>query len=172
MRNGRLEPSFFRRHASEVAPGLLGKVLVRVFDDGSMQRYVITETEAYCGTSDLACHASKGRTPRTDVMFREGGLVYVYFVYGMYWMLNIVTGYEGDPSAVLIRGAGDVIGPGRIGRLLKMDRSFYGEELAASKRIWIEDSGVEPKWTAHPRVGIHYAGEPWISMPWRFSLRD
>jgi DNA-3-methyladenine glycosylase len=119
---------------------------------------------------DLACHASKGRTPRNEVMFREGGVVYVYFIYGMYWMLNVVTGWEGDPSAVLIRGLDDISGPGKVGKTLQLDRSFYGEDLSVSQRIWIEDSMKVADFTTYPRVGIHYAGEPWISKPWRYIL--
>jgi DNA-3-methyladenine glycosylase len=103
-------------------------------------------------------------------MFREGGMVYVYFIYGMYWMLNVVTGREGDPSAVLIRGLDDICGPGRVGKILHLDRSFYGEELSGSPRIWIEDSGEVADFTTHSRVGIQYAGEPWVSIPWRFIL--
>ncbi len=100
----RLPAGFFRRDVLTVAPELLGKSLARTFDDGTTERYIITEVEAYNGTEDLACHASKGRTPRTDIMFREGGLVYVYLVYGIHWMLNFVTGKEGVATAVLIRG--------------------------------------------------------------------
>lgn len=87
-----------------VAPDLVGKTLVRVFEDGTTGRFTITETEAYRGSEDKACHASRGKTPRNGVMFGEGGVIYVYFVYGMHWMLNFVTGHAGDASAVLIRG--------------------------------------------------------------------
>ena len=89
--NKRLSSSFFQREVTRVAPELLGKTLVRKFDDGSIRRYTITETEAYRGGDDKACHANKGKTARTEVMFHEGGLVYVYLIYGMYWLLNIVT---------------------------------------------------------------------------------
>jgi len=88
----RLSPDFFLRDVLEVAPALIGKLLVRQFDDGRIERYRITEVEAYRGAEDLACHASKGRTPRTEIMFQEGGTVYVYLIYGMYWLLNLVTG--------------------------------------------------------------------------------
>ena len=166
----RLHTDFFLRDVLEVAPALLGKILVRRFEDGNIRRFTITETEAYRGMEDLACHASKGRTSRNEVMFQEGGVVYVYFIYGMYWMLNVVTGLEGDPSAVLIRGLDDISGPGKVGKTLQLDRSFYGEDLFVSQRIWIEDSGVVADYTTLPRVGIHYAGEPWISIPWRYRL--
>ncbi|MCE4566664.1 DNA-3-methyladenine glycosylase [Maribellus sp. CM-23] len=168
MNNKRLPPSFFRHEVTDVAPRLLGKILVRRFADGSVQRFVVTEVEAYRGMEDLACHASKGRTARTEVMFHAGGLVYVYLIYGMYWMLNFVTGTENEPTAVLIRGLEGISGPGRVGRALQLDKSFYGEDLSTSKRIWLEDAGLQPKYIATPRIGINYAGEPWISMPWRF----
>lgn len=164
----RLPVDFFRRDVLEVAPDLLGKVLVRRFNDQRTEKYLITEVEAYRGGEDKACHANKGRTLRTDVMFREGGLVYVYLVYGIHWMLNVVTGPEGDSSAVLIRGLQGVPGPGRVGRALQLDKSFYGEELAASGRIWIENGHEKLKFITTPRIGIHYAGEPWVSKPWRF----
>ena len=164
----RLPAGFFRRDVLTVAPELLGKSLARTFDDGTTERYIITEVEAYNGTEDLACHASKGRTPRTDIMFREGGLVYVYLVYGIHWMLNFVTGKEGVATAVLIRGLKGIAGPGRVGKFLQLDRFFYGENLMESDRIWVEDSGIILPYKQMPRVGIHYAGEPWISKPWRF----
>lgn len=164
----RLPAGFFQRSVLEVAPELLGKILVRQFDDGQMKKYVITEVEAYSGDGDLACHASKGKTPRTEVMFSEGGLVYVYLVYGIHWLLNIVTGKEGDASAVLIRGLEGIDGPGRVGKVLQLNKSFYGETLFSSDRIWIEHSEIPVKYETAPRVGIQYAGEPWISKHWRF----
>lgn len=164
----RLTNSFFQREVTEVAPDLLGKILVRRFEDGTIHKFKITETEAYRGGEDKACHANKGLTPRTKVMFDEGGLVYVYLIYGMYWMLNFVTGEPGDSSAVLIRGVEGISGPGKVGRALQLDKTFYGEDLENSKRMWIEDSGLKPQYTTAPRVGINYAGEPWISKPWRF----
>jgi DNA-3-methyladenine glycosylase len=103
-------------------------------------------------------------------MFRECRVVYVYLIYGIYWMLNIVTGEVNDSSAVLIRGLEDISGPGRVGKALHLDKSFYGEDLSTSERIWIEDSDIDPNFSTGPRVGIHYAGEPWISKPWRFVL--
>lgn len=122
MMNTRLPADFYLRDVLEVAPELLGKMLVRRFDDGRIERYRITETEAYRDIEDLACHASKGRTPRTEIMFQEGGTIYVYLIYGQYWMLNLVTGFEGDASAVLIRGIEGFSGPGRVGRELQLDR--------------------------------------------------
>ncbi|QIA06703.1 DNA-3-methyladenine glycosylase [Draconibacterium halophilum] len=162
--------SFFQREVTQVAPDLLGKLLVRHFDDGTIVKFRITETEAYRGGDDKACHANKGLTPRTRVMFEEGGLVYVYLIYGMYWMLNFVTGKAGDSSAVLIRGVEGISGPGRVGRALQLNKSFYGENLATSERIWVEDAGTKSKYITAPRVGIDYAGEPWISKPWRYIV--
>jgi DNA-3-methyladenine glycosylase len=166
----RLEREFYSRDVLEVAPGLLGQHLVRMGPGGGRSAYVITETEAYRGGEDLACHASKGRTPRTEVMFGEGGHLYMYLIYGMYWMMNVVTGQEGVPQAVLFRGLREVSGPGRLTRQLELDRSFYGEDLVRSDRIWIEKSHSVSAYTAGPRIGIDYAGEPWRSKPWRFLL--
>ncbi len=170
MINNRLPSNFFKREVLEVASDLPGKILVRQFKNNYTQKYTITEVEAYRGRDDLACHASKGKTQRTEVMFCEGGLVYVYLIYGMYWLLNIVTGKENDASAILIRGIENISGPGRVGKVLQLDKSFYGENLFTSERIWIEDSGKKIKCDTSPRIGINYAGEPWISKPWRFTL--
>lgn len=166
----RLSSDFFCRDTVTVAQELLGKTLVRVFDDGETHRYRITETEAYCGQEDLACHASKGRTKRTEVMFQPGGLVYVYLIYGMYWLLNFVTGEAGDGSAVLIRGLEGFNGPGRLGRELQLDRSFYGEDLSNSSRLWLEDAAPITNFKTSLRVGIDYAGEPWVRKEWRFFI--
>lgn len=164
----RLTEEFFRRDTVTVARELIGKTLVRAFPSGERRHYPITETEAYCGPHDLACHAAKGRTPRTEVMYGDAGRIYVYLIYGMYWLLNFVTGPEGHPSAVLIRGIEGFTGPGRLGRELQLDRSFYGENLATSGRLWMENGLPPAAIIASPRVGIDYAGEPWVSMDWRF----
>lgn len=166
----RPERSFFTRDVLEVAPGLLGKILAVKSDKDLIRRFTISETEAYRGSDDRACHASKGRTPRTEIMFHQGGRLYVYFVYGMYWMLNIVTGMENDPQAVLIRGLKGCTGPGRVSKLIGVDKTFYGEDIITSPRIWIEDQGIIPAYKTGPRIGINYAGEPWKSYPWRFYL--
>lgn len=168
--NDRLPINFFHRDVLEVAPELLGKLLVRQFNDGRIERYPITEVEAYRGIEDLACHASKGRTPRTEVMFQQGGSVYVYLIYGQYWLLNLVTGHEGDASAVLIRGIEGFPGPGRVGRELQLDRSFYGESLSDSPRIWVEDAETVTEFKTTKRIGIEYAGEEWAGKLWRYYL--
>ncbi len=166
----RLDRAFYNRDVLEVAPQLLGQHLVRVGPDGNKSSYVITETEAYRGGEDLPCHASKGMTPRTKVMFGEGGHLYMYLIYGMYWMMNVVTGDRGVPQAVLFRGLREVSGPGRLTRLLDVDRTYYGEDLVSSDRIWIEASRSSPAYSTGPRVGVDYAGEPWKNMPWRFLM--
>jgi DNA-3-methyladenine glycosylase len=166
----RLPRDFYERDVLEVAPRLLGQHLVRVGPEGRLSTYVITETEAYRGEEDLACHASKGRTPRTEVMYGKGGHLYMYLIYGMYWMMNVVTGPAEVPQAVLFRGVRQAGGPGKLTRLVGLDGGFYGEDLVSSARIWIEESGNRPEYTAGPRVGIEYAGDPWKSKPWRFLM--
>jgi len=165
----KLPLSFFRRDVLEVAPDLLGKCLVRQFDDKTIERFKISEVEAYRGEEDKACHASKGRTKRTEVLYQNGGEIYVYLIYGMYWLLNIVTGSMGHPQAVLIRSIEGISGPGRIGKRLKLDKSFYGES-AIGNRLWIEDLAQKPKYRTTPRIGVEYAKE-WKEMPWRFIVQ-
>ncbi|MBP8960069.1 MAG: DNA-3-methyladenine glycosylase [Bacteroidales bacterium] len=167
----RLKFEFYTRDVLDVAPDLLGKILAVRKSDNSIVRYMITETEAYRGEEDKACHASKGLTSRNKVMYGKGGLVYVYFVYGMYWMLNVVTGAENEPQAALIRGVEGFNGPGKLTKALGIDGSYYGEDLAASEKIWIEDNRFNVSYFATNRVGIDYAGEPWVSLPWRFVLK-
>ncbi|MFA6126515.1 MAG: DNA-3-methyladenine glycosylase [Bacteroidales bacterium] len=168
--NSRLDHTFFDREALVMAPEILGKTLVRVLPDGSRISLPITEVEVYRGTDDLACHASKGLTERNRVMFGEGGIIYMYFIYGMHWMFNIIAAGPGQPEALLIRGVGEISGPGRVTKILAMDRSFYGEDLRTSKRIWLEDAPAVTSFQTGPRVGINYAGEPWVSVPWRYRV--
>jgi DNA-3-methyladenine glycosylase len=165
----RLTADFFQQEALTLAPQLLGKKLVRVIN-GKRFEYRITEVEAYIGGEDLACHASKGRTPRTEVMFRQGGVVYVYLIYGMYWMLNIVSGNENHPQAVLIRAITGYNGPGKLGKALQLDKSFYGEDLCTSSRLWIENAPAV-EYTTTPRIGIQYAPLEWQEKPWRFIMK-
>jgi DNA-3-methyladenine glycosylase len=166
----RLGRQFFLGDAVTVARMLPGMDIVMDSEDVPVH-YMITETEAYLGEEDRACHASKGRTKRTEVMYLDGGHLYIYFVYGMHWMMNIVTGPENNPQAVLIRGVSAFSGPGRVTSGLGINRSFNGEDLTASQRIWIEDNGHRPDIIAGPRIGIGYAGEPWVSKPWRFMIK-
>jgi DNA-3-methyladenine glycosylase len=131
---------------------------------------MITETEAYRGFEDKACHASRGRTSRTEVMFGEGGVLYMYLIYGIHWMLNVVTAARDIPQAVLIRGVKDVEGPGRVTQTLQLNLDFYGEDLVTSDRIWIEDTSRKCRIITGPRVGIDYAGAYWQNKPWRYLL--
>jgi len=166
----RLQRDFFIRDVLDVAPELIGKNIVVRSGDGIYGRYRVTEVEAYRGSEDRACHASRGRTARTEIMYHEGGRLYVYLIYGMYWMLNVVTGCENDPQAVLIRGVENLPGPGKLTRSFGIDRTFYGEDLTRSDRIWFEDAGVSPVIKTGERIGIDYAGEYWKTRPWRFYL--
>ncbi len=175
MENEIIPVQFFRQDVLTVAPALLGKIMVRKWEDGTIERFRIIEVEAYRGMEDLACHAAKGRTKRTEVLFHAGGKIYVYLIYGMYWMLNFVTGNEDEPQAALIRGVESIpvtgkpviySGPGRVGRRLQLDAGFYGE-LLPSPRIWIEDDNIVFHYMATPRIGIDYAGE-WKDKDWRF----
>ncbi len=171
MKNNRLTKSFFERDVLKVAPDLLGKTLVRVLDNNTILKLRITEVEAYRGEEDLACHACRGRTARTEVMYHKGGVIYVYLVYGMYWMLNFVTGKANHPQAVLIRGLEGINGPGKITKKLQIDKSFYGESLISSKKLWIEDSGEQVKYITNTRIGVDYAGEYWANKKWRFQVK-
>lgn len=166
----RLTRDFFIRDVLDVAPEMIGKTMAIRLEKDIIGRYCVTEVEAYRGTEDKACHASKGRTSRTEIMYHEGGRLYIYLVYGMYWMLNIVTGKENIPQAVLIRGVETMPGPGKLTRSLGIDRSYYGEDLITSDRIWFEESGARPEIRTGVRIGIDYAGEYWRSRPWRFYL--
>lgn len=165
----RLDRSFFCRDALMVAPDLVGKVLVRK-DQGKISSHIITEVEVYLGIEDQASHARFGKTSRNAVMFDQGGLVYVYLIYGMYWMLNFVTGAQDKPQAILVRGITGYDGPGKLTRALRIDQTFYGENLETSERIWIDDRNLKPTISQEPRFGINYAQEPWKSMPWRYIM--
>jgi DNA-3-methyladenine glycosylase len=151
---------------------LLGKVLVRTLPSGREER-MICEVEAYDGERDLACHASKGRTPRTEIMYRAGGVWYVYLCYGVHEMLNVVTGPPGYPSAVLIRGVAGIAGPGRLTKALQIGRVLNGATAAPASGLHLEDHGVRiPRRliTVGPRVGVAYAGPVWSRKPWRFRF--
>jgi DNA-3-methyladenine glycosylase len=166
----RLSRDFFVRDVLLVAPELIGKVIALSSGNNSVRRFMITETEAYRGTEDKACHASKGRSARTDVMFQQGGRIYVYFVYGMYWMLNFVAGEENNPQAALIRGIEGYNGPGKLTRAIGIDKTYYGEDLTISSRIWVEDTGFRTSLKTASRIGINYATEEWKNKPWRYYI--
>jgi len=170
MTGKRLLKEFFIRDVLEVAPDMPGKNIVVRLKDGKYGRFQVTDVEAYRGEEDKACHASKGRTARTEIMFDEGGKLYVYLIYGMYWMLNVVTGEENTPQAVLIRGVENYSGPGILTRSFGIDRTYYGEDLTISERIWFEDTGTYPLVKNSPRIGIDYAGQYWKSRLWRYYI--
>jgi DNA-3-methyladenine glycosylase len=170
-----LKLSFYNQDAETVACKLLGKTLV-VKLNRTEKRSRITETEAYVGAHDLACHASKGRTNRTETMFGPAGRAYIYLIYGMYDMLNIVTGKEGDPQAVLIRAVeplnyeGDTKGPGKVCKVLGITRALNNESLLGEK-LWLE-TGKSPKTiTTTTRIGVDYA-KAWKDALLRFYDAD
>jgi len=167
---------YFNRPTVQVARSLIGKYVVREID-GRILAGKILEVEAYVGPEDKACHASKGRTQRTEVLFGPPGVAYVYLIYGMYHCLNVVTEREEFPSAVLVRAIeidGKLIdGPGRLCRTLEIDRRLNRVDLTTGESLWFEDRGALVKRgdvEARPRIGVEYAGE-WAKKPWRFRLR-
>lgn len=164
---------FFDRPADRVARELLGARLVVRAADGTLSRHLVFETEAYLGGDDLACHGSKGMTKRNAVMFGPAGRWYVYLCYGMHWMLNIVTGAEGVPAAVLIRGVGAFAGPGRVTRGLGIDKGFDGLAAARPTGLWFEAGQPVPprRIIRTPRIGVAYAGE-WAEKPLRFVVES
>ena len=162
----RLDYDFFHRPCPEVARDLLGKVLVH---RGNTLR--ISETECYCGENDTACHASKGRTKRTEVMYRSAGTVYVYLCYGMHWMLNIVTGEENQPEAVLIRACVEANGPGKLTKALGITGDLNRSSVVTSDDLWIGDDGFCCDVTADKRVGIGYASPEDQDRLWRFKIK-
>lgn len=176
-----LKQEFFERPVLKVAPDLLGKVLVRKYR-GKEICGVITEVEAYDGPHDKASHASRGMTERNKIMFGPAGHFYVYFTYGMHWMLNVVTGAKGYPAAVLIRGIQclvtkrlnieNVDGPGKLTKFLHIDKKLNGKLICRKTGLWIEDRGVKfpMKIERTPRIGVHYA-EEWAGKPYRFLYK-
>jgi DNA-3-methyladenine glycosylase len=171
--NRLLKQSFFQRSVLEVAPDLLGKYLVRCID-GKETAYRITDVEAYDGERDQACHASKGRTARTEVMYGAAGYWYVYLIYGLHNIVNIVTNDTDYPAAVMIRGIEGVDGPGRVTKALAITRDLNTSPALKESGLWIEDRGLAVNHTqivTSPRIGVEYAGE-WANKPWRFRLRS
>jgi DNA-3-methyladenine glycosylase len=167
-----LGPDFFARRTLSVARDLLGKHLVRRID-GEDIAVTISETEAYDGFRDKGSHAHRGRTARNTPMFGVPGTIYVYFTYGMHFMLNLVTREAGYPSAVLIRAAGVIVGPARLTKALRIDGSLNNRLLGTDTGLWVEDRGVvvRPRDIERtPRIGIPYA-EDYIEKPWRFVIR-
>lgn len=172
-----LSRRFYERNTLSVAKNLLGCILVRKIGQKEI-RAVIMETEAYMGEDDLASHASRGRTPRTEIMYGEAGRAYVYLIYGMYHCLNIVTEKKNFPAAVLIRSVKidgveyrKTNGPGKLCRELEIDRKLSGADVTTEEKIWVEKGKkiTDKKITAAPRIGIAYA-KHCAQYPWRFSM--
>ena len=165
----RLCKSDYAVDAVMAAKMLLGKWLCRRLMDGTILKARIVETEAYCGERDTACHAHCGKTERNAPMYEAGGIAYIYLCYGMHNLLNVVTGKKDYPEAVLIRGIEDHIGPGRVTKFLRIDRTLNREPLTISTCLWIEDDGTpSPRFKATPRIGIDYATKRDQSRKWRF----
>ena len=164
----KLEKEFFNRDCLEVAPDLVGKILIHRLSDDTELRVRITETEAYRGEEDKACHASKGRTPRTELLYGESGIIYVYLCYGIHWLMNVITGEKDFPQGVLIRAGENLNGPARLTKYLQIDKEQNGKPIYNNKKVWIEDDGYKPKIHTASRVGIDYAGDYWKNIEWRF----
>ena len=171
-----LKRNFYNRHTILVAKDLLGCFLMREYR-GKIMRAMITETEAYRGEYDLASHASRGRTKRTEIMYGHGGQAYIYMIYGMYFMLNVVTEEKDFPAAVLIRGIEindkKINGPGKITKLLRVSKILNGHDLTKGQRLWLEPRNDKKrlKIIKSPRVGIDYArhSKEW---KWNFKIAD
>lgn len=164
-----LDRSFFSRDCLEVALELVGKLLVVRTEDGE-HSLRITETEAYRGEEDTACHAHKGRTKRTEVLYEEAGTLYVYLCYGMHWLLNVVTGEKDVPQAVLIRACDGADGPGKLTKALSITGDLNRCRLGEKTPLYFADDGVQPRVARDTRVGIGYASAVDRERLWRFKL--
>jgi DNA-3-methyladenine glycosylase len=135
---------------------------------------MVTETEAYTGPNDLASHASRGRTERNEVMFGPPGTFYVYFVYGMHWMLNVVTGPVGYPAAVLIRSVEGLTGPGRLTKALAITGKLNRQMASKETGVWFSEAPIlsNRRVSRSPRIGVNYAGLTWSAKPYRFTLEQ
>ena len=151
------DEKFFTTDTITLAKNLIGKWIVTNFN-GIETKAQILETEAYLGVNDSACHSYKGKkTNRTDPMFKKGGTIYIYLCYGMHYLLNIVSGVENQPEAVLIRAVVGANGPAKTTKLLKIDKSLNGQSVIDNPRICILDDGKIYKFKKLKRVGIDYA---------------
>ena len=164
----RLGTDFYTRDVLDVAPDVVGKILCRRLGE-MVLRGRISEVEAYRGEHDTACHARAGRTKRTEVLYMVGGHTYVYLCYGIHCLLNVVTGAEGDPQAVLIRGLAEVSGPGRLTKAYGITLEENRMDLVTSQTLWLEDDGFVPQIETSKRVGIGYATPEDQARLWRFS---
>ena len=167
----RLTEDFYNGHATELAPLLLGKLICRKIGN-TIIKCRITETECYFGEEDTACHAHKGKTNRTKIMYEPGGRAYIYLCYGIHSLFNVVTGSKDFPEAVLIRGVEGFNGPGKLTKHLQIDRSLNGENLIISDKLWLEDDEFKCKYRTDKRVGIDYATEEYRNIPWRFIMEE
>lgn len=171
-----LAEKFFNRPTLSVAKDLLGKFLIRHTGNKTVA-LMLTEVEAYDGPRDLASHASRGRTKRTKIMFGEAGRFYVYFTYGIHWLLNIVTGPENYPAAVLLRAGRapdgkNIIGPARLTKYLRVSGKFNGKSASRRTGLWFEDRGIKIKSSQiirGKRIGVDYAGK-WAGKPYNFKI--
>lgn len=164
----KLTKDFFARDCLEVAPELVGKILVCRLDSGEELRERIYETEAYRGEEDKACHASKGKTKRTEILYGECGKIYIYLCYGVHWLMNITTGQKNQPQCVLLRAGEFHNGPAKLTKYMNIDKRFNGKSIYNNFNIWIEDDELIPKIRTDSRVGIDYAGDYWKNIKWRF----
>lgn len=167
----RLDRDFYHRQCLTVARDLVGKILVRKTAQGEI-RMRISETEAYCGENDTACHAHKGRTARTEVLYGEAGTIYVYLCYGIHWLLNIVTGEREEPQAVLIRACVEAAGPGKLTKALSINSALNRRSVLDTEDFWIEDDGMRYAILSDKRVGIGYASQEDQDRLWRFKMGD
>lgn len=167
----RLGRKYLSQPATVLAPELIGKLLCRQTEEGIL-KYRIMETECYYGEEDTACHASKGKTERTKVLYEKGGTAYVYLCYGMHSLFNVVSGKEGHPEAVLIRGVSGYNGPGKLTRAMEIDKRLNEEDMVSSERLWLEDDGCRPEYTTAKRVGIDYATPEYRDILWRYIIKD
>ena len=165
----KIDKNIYKLSSIELAPKLLGKILCRSIN-GKVLKYRITETEAYYSEQDTACHAHKGKTNRTKIMYEEGGVAYIYLCYGMHWMLNIVSGSKDIPQAVLLRSVEGYNGPGKLTKILNITGKLNGENLINSNKIWLEDDNFICKFKSESRIGINYATEEYKNKLWRFIL--
>lgn len=190
-----LTADFYRREdVVQLSRNLLGKVLCTKIDDSQLTSGIITETEAYCGRNDKACHASDGkRTARTEIMYAAGGRAYIYLCYGIHHLFNVVTNRQGQADAILIRAVKPVdgiklmqerrnsnslsekltAGPGRLTQALGITTDYTGMDLTGDT-VWVEDRGHSlgpDDIKSSPRIGVDYAGED-AKLPWRFYMKD
>jgi DNA-3-methyladenine glycosylase len=173
MKYKKLPRKFYEQDTQMVARALLGKLLVRSWR-GQTIAVRINEVESYVGEDDRASHASRGRTPRTDVMYGPAGYAYVFLIYGIYHCLNVVTERTGFPAAVLIRGADSLNGPGKLTRALHITGAQNRLDVTRSDKLYIADDGFKvpkPAIVSSPRIGVDYAGDHAL-LPWRYLTRS